>query len=265
MQFESLPLTEVTAYSERVLLSDGAETTVHIARYPIDTYTIEVVDTTIDSQPRTLLDYSRSTGHMELINGGYFLDGLPMGEVWHAGAPIPHRAFPEQVAGERGTLYVDSLGKIIFDRRGNLPAIPDGDLLSAGPLLVHNGASLIKGKNDPEGFLKTADDHDEYIDEQRNPRAGIGQTACEIVGLVVDGRSPEDAGMLLYEFAEFARSLGMVSMLNLDGGGTSTMISRGRMRNVSRNNDTVLNPEGRRTHTGLAIVPRGNIRSYIKM
>ncbi|MDQ3123214.1 MAG: phosphodiester glycosidase family protein [bacterium] len=256
MEFVSLPLTEVTAYSERVLLPDGAETTVHIARYPKDTHTIEVVDTTLDGQPRTLLDYSRSTGRAELINGGYFLEGLPMGEVWHAGAPIPHRPFPKQVADERGTLYIDGLGNILFDRRGNFPAIPEGDMLSAGPLLVHKGVSLVKGKNDPEGFLKTAVDHDAYIDEQRYPRAGVGQTAREIVGLVVDGRSPEDAGMYLDEFAEFARGLGLISMLNLDGGGTSTMINRGEMRNVSRNNDTEVNPEGRRTHTGLVIVPK---------
>jgi hypothetical protein len=66
----------------------------------------------------------------------------------------------------------------------------------------------------------------------RNPRTGIGLTADgRIVLVVVDGRRSGAAGMSLLEFARFMLGLGVVSAMNLDGGGSSTMVIKGQVVN----------------------------------
>lgn len=66
----------------------------------------------------------------------------------------------------------------------------------------------------------------------RNPRTGIGLTADgRIVLVVVDGRQKGSVGMSLGELASFFVRLGVDSAMNLDGGGSSTMVIKGRVAN----------------------------------
>jgi len=66
-----------------------------------------------------------------------------------------------------------------------------------------------------------------------NPRTGIGLTADgRIVLVVVDGRQHLSGGMSLPAFASFFVRLGVVSAMNLDGGGSSTMAVKGQVVNV---------------------------------
>ena len=67
----------------------------------------------------------------------------------------------------------------------------------------------------------------------RHPRTGIGRTATGQVLLVtVDGRQPGlSVGMTLAEFGEYFRSLGAVRAMLLDGGGSTTMVTDGVVRN----------------------------------
>lgn len=60
----------------------------------------------------------------------------------------------------------------------------------------------------------------------RHPRTGIGYTDNGAVLLVVvDGRQPNwSTGASLHEFATIMQDLGAVQALNLDGGGSSTMV-----------------------------------------
>jgi hypothetical protein len=66
-----------------------------------------------------------------------------------------------------------------------------------------------------------------------NPRTGVGVTADGIVLLVtVDGRQPGySRGMTLREFADLFRFLGATDALNLDGGGSTTMVVNDRIVN----------------------------------
>jgi exopolysaccharide biosynthesis protein len=65
-----------------------------------------------------------------------------------------------------------------------------------------------------------------------NPRTGMGLTADgRIVLVVVDGRQHLSAGMSLPAFASFFLRLGVVSAMNLDGGGSSTMVVKGQVVN----------------------------------
>jgi exopolysaccharide biosynthesis protein len=66
----------------------------------------------------------------------------------------------------------------------------------------------------------------------RNPRTAIGLTADgRIVLVVVDGRQSSSVGMSLAELANFFQRLGVESAMNLDGGGSSAMVIRGRVVN----------------------------------
>jgi exopolysaccharide biosynthesis protein len=63
---------------------------------------------------------------------------------------------------------------------------------------------------------------------QRNPRTFAGVDGSGRTYLVTaDGRSTTSIGLSLDETAAVARALGMRQALNLDGGGSTTMVARG--------------------------------------
>jgi len=65
------------------------------------------------------------------------------------------------------------------------------------------------------------------------PRTGVGVTANgRILLVVVDGRQPKwSVGPTVTEFARIMKDLGAVTALNLDGGGSSTMVVDGKVVN----------------------------------
>lgn len=68
----------------------------------------------------------------------------------------------------------------------------------------------------------------------RHPRTAVGwdADAGRLWLVVVDGRqAPRSAGMALPELAELMKSLGAEEAVNLDGGGSSTLVVGGRVRN----------------------------------
>ena len=89
--------------------------------------------------------------------------------------------------------------------------------IGGGPLLATQGESLKRRSKDP-----------------RNPRTAIGWNDKEFFFVVVDGRSKElSIGVGFAELADLMVELGCKEALNLDGGGSSTMIV---------GNDTVNHP-----------------------
>ena len=70
--------------------------------------------------------------------------------------------------------------------------------------------------------------------QQRHPRSAIGWTANQsaLLLVVVDGRQPPYSdGMTLAELTALFRRLGATDALNLDGGGSTTMIVAGKVVN----------------------------------
>jgi Tol biopolymer transport system component len=67
----------------------------------------------------------------------------------------------------------------------------------------------------------------------KNPRTAIGLTGGgRILLVVVDGRRKGSQGVTLAQMAQIMRGLGARFALNLDGGGSSTMVVKGKVRNV---------------------------------
>lgn len=92
-----------------------------------------------------------------------------------------------------------------------------------GPRLLENGRTSINGKE--EKF-------DNSIINGRHPRTAVAITFDgDLLFIVVDGRSKRNAGMKLDELATYLRILGARHAINLDGGGSSSMIIKGKTVN----------------------------------
>ncbi|MGH2662823.1 MAG: phosphodiester glycosidase family protein [Actinomycetota bacterium] len=66
----------------------------------------------------------------------------------------------------------------------------------------------------------------------KHPRTGVGMTAVgKILLVVVDGRRKDSKGVTLRKFGQIMQSLGAVEAINLDGGGSSTMVIKGKVVN----------------------------------
>jgi len=69
-------------------------------------------------------------------------------------------------------------------------------------------------------------------EQERHPRTGVGLTQNgSALFVTVDGRRATAVGMTIREFAVFMRSMGAVWAVNLDGGASSTMVVRGKVKN----------------------------------
>lgn len=67
---------------------------------------------------------------------------------------------------------------------------------------------------------------------QPHPRTGVGFTSeRHVLIVVVDGRQDDSRGVTLVEFARIFRDLGAIAALNLDGGGSTTMVVEGSILN----------------------------------
>ncbi|MGZ6826774.1 MAG: phosphodiester glycosidase family protein [Mycobacteriales bacterium] len=109
-------------------------------------------------------------------------------------------------------------------------ATPRGTTVTnGGPLLVRDGRTDITQQRD--GFVHPGDPSFAYgWVVKRNPRtiAGVdGQGRTVLV--TVDGRSVDDLGLSIPEAAALAKALGLVDAINLDGGGSTTMVAGGHV------------------------------------
>lgn len=153
------------------------------------------------------------------INGDFF-------SPWRSNALwdyYPHpgdRVAPAGVAASRGNHYHNSPVDVptLYISRDNRASFsePEGDLYNAisGNLMLVRGGEVNKDlpKDGPQ------------------PRTAIGISAQKdtLLILVIDGRQPfYSQGVTLVELAGIAREYGAQAAMNLDGGGSSTLVMEG--------------------------------------
>jgi hypothetical protein len=238
---------------ERIELADGARTTLHLATYDPARTSIRVARL---RRPQPLEAWCRGNGYAEAIVGGFYVRPRvePLGELRTGGMLRAFTPFDDPWSATRACLHVDGRGLTIA-RRDQFEADPPGDLLQAGPLLVRDGAPDVAG--DPEGFSAGARQFDSDITDGRHPRAAIGITRRgTVVALACDGRADDDAGLTVGELAETMAALGAVQAMNLDGGGSTSLVCAGRLRNSPREALGIPIPGGRAVATALVFHPR---------
>jgi hypothetical protein len=237
------------APTNQLTLADGATTTVHVARHDRARTQLKVV--VIPGQAK-LGPWCRRRGITEAIVGGFFArpHGTPLGEVRTSGVVREHVPFTAPYHGIRATVHVEG-GHAIIAPRDEIDSNPKGDLLQAGPLLVRHGRPVFDRTRDHEGFRHANGQFDSDITDGRYPRAALGISDTHFHAVAVDGRGRHDAGLTLEELAAFMASLGCHTAMNLDGGGSTTLISGGRLKNRPRKNYEEPEPGGRPVSTAL--------------
>jgi len=114
--------------------------------------------------------------------------------------------------------------RIILQLNPNYPNI--NSLIGGWPRLVKDGINLITVNDSLEGSLPR-------FTNSRHPRTGIGfsKDSSAIFFITVDGRQQTSRGMTLLEFADLMISEGIYQGLNLDGGGSTTMVINNKIVN----------------------------------
>jgi exopolysaccharide biosynthesis protein len=113
--------------------------------------------------------------------------------------------------------------------------------LSGGPRLVKDGKVCVTAAEE-----KFRND----VAVGRAPRTAIGITGNrELLLLAVDGRRPSHSiGLTLPELAQWMIDLGATEAMNLDGGGSTTLVINGKVEIPSTGTE-------RRVSNALAVVP----------
>ena len=95
-------------------------------------------------------------------------------------------------------------------------SLPDSNVMTAGPLLILHG--------EVQPFR-----HDRTFVSNRHPRTAVGiRPDGTTLLFVVDGRTKESEGMSLDELTKTLKWLGCTDVLNMDGGGSTTLYIKGK-------------------------------------
>jgi hypothetical protein len=99
-------------------------------------------------------------------------------------------------------------------------------LVGGWPRLIVDGRSIADSVDRLEGTFPR-------FSVTRHPRTAVGfsRDSATLYLVTVDGRSESSTGMSLAELAALLRSLGVYQGMNLDGGGSTTLVLRGQVVN----------------------------------
>lgn len=235
--------------TDATLLDPQAPGALSIKALKLDTRFVRLRSVVADDRLPALervLEMSRRTGAIAAINAGFFTStGGPAGLLVVSGVPVGFGVHPRGAVAIRddGTRAHLSFG------RARLGAVPDplatsrmrlafwhpeGRDLSAWQRAddVVGGAGLLVEAGLPVIDFAVERMRDDFP-VLRHPRTLIGVDRDEAVWLVaVDGRRPDHSvGMSFVELQRLCAYLGLRDALNLDGGGSTTLVVRGEVVN----------------------------------
>jgi exopolysaccharide biosynthesis protein len=165
---------------------------------------------------KTTTQFLAEQGCQLAINGDYFYP-------WRANGPLdyyPHRGDPVSVEGDamsNGVVYAKSDGH---------PHLTT--------LWITKDNKLSIGSTPPEDAWNACGGHKILLDgsadrTELGPRIAIGLTPKTLLVLVIDGRQKGySEGASMSELADLFLARGATAAINLDGGGSATMVAAGR-------------------------------------
>ena len=240
--------------SVRLGLGDGAATTVKVARFERAAFTIRVVAIEPCS---TVLRWCAENGAEHAIVGGFYLrpGGPSLGVLRIDGRAHATEPFDPPWGERRACIHAEN-GRVSLAPRHQLPTDPIGDVLQAGPMLVAGGRSLIHCGEDSEGFSAGSRQFDSDITEGRYPRAALGLCDRELIAVASEGRADDEAGLTMGELATAMVELGASEAINLDGGGSASLVVDGSLVNTPREEHGRELVGGREVATALHFIAR---------
>ncbi|MBN8637322.1 MAG: phosphodiester glycosidase family protein [Anaerolineae bacterium] len=176
-----------------------------------------------DLPARTVSEFLDEYDLQLAINGGFFdpwWDRAPWDYYPHPGDPVHPIS---GVYASRGTIYwQDELTRDVLyissDHQVSF-GVSSGDIFDAitgYQFLLVNGENIIEAIDLPDKAL--------------HPRTAVGLDVSgeKLILMIVDGRQPNySEGVTLSELAELLRECGAYHALNVDGGGSSTLVVAG--------------------------------------
>lgn len=159
-------------------------------------------------------NFAEKNNALAAINGSFFDVNRGGSVVFFRmhGETLAQGAVNRRLYSENGGIGISGVGSATILARPDdgWLSIDDPTVLGSGPLLLLNG-EVQTFNNDP-------------FNQNRHPRTAVGITEMgENLLITVDGRSSEAYGMTIPELTELMQSLGAISALNLDGGGSTAM------------------------------------------
>ena len=208
----------------------------------------------VEAPDRTLrktTDFAKDSGAVAAVNAGFFITRAPYGSAMFYRQDYEDK-FPNGMDGKRpgrstrqtgavvttaGTLYIVKADRM----KGWERYIAGEDVVTSGPLMIIDGR---EENVSVEGFNTT-----------RHPRTGVGKKADgTVVFVVVDGRFKGQAeGMSIFELQKVMGWLGCESALNLDGGGSSTLVVGDRVINHPCDNKLYDHEGERKVHNAIIV------------
>ncbi len=129
-------------------------------------------------------------------------------------------------AGEflRNNLKIKDTVKIVFHLAPNVGKVAQA--IGGLPRIIRDGQNVVSQTYQQEGASSS-------FTYSRHPRTAVGfsKDSAKIYFVTVDGRQASSVGMTLDELANFMLTLGVWNGVNLDGGGSTTMVVRGKVVN----------------------------------
>jgi Phosphodiester glycosidase len=158
------------------------------------------------------------------VNGDFFLpEGISVGPEVHGGVVRRSRSRPGFAWGPSRGSWIGRVERLVDGALGIDGVVIDEstEVLGGRPQLM-NGGIPVYDTTLADAFRNS-----------RHPRTAIGVNAdrTRLWLVVIDGRQDYSDGMTLEELRELFSLLGADRALNLDGGGSSTMVIGGRVVN----------------------------------
>jgi Phosphodiester glycosidase len=238
----------------RLELGDGGATTAWVARFDRSRFDLRVA---VIDPCDTVLRWCEENRAEHAIVGGFYMrpGGPPLGHLRIDGATVPSRPFDSPWDARRACVHSDG-HRVSLAAWQDLPDDPAGDVLQAGPMLIAAGRGLIEQGEDREGFAAGARQFDSDITSGRYPRAALGISDRDLIAVACDGRADDDAGLTMAELASAMIDLGARDAINLDGGGSASLVVGGALVNTPREEHGTTLDGGRAVSTALRFVPR---------
>jgi hypothetical protein len=104
---------------------------------------------------------------------------------------------------------------------------PVQTLVGGWPRIVLDGKNIAASADYAEGTFP-------HFSAGRHPRSGVGfsKDSTKVFFIAVDGRTQSSVGMSLVEFADLMIASGVYQGMNLDGGGSTTLVIDGTIVNA---------------------------------
>jgi hypothetical protein len=201
----------------------------------------------------SLARWCAESGVDDALVGGFFTrpENIPLGELRIGGEALDSVQFDHPWGPLRACLHI-ARHRVRIASRAAIEPEPIGDLLQAGPLLVEGGHPSVIDGADPEGFSAGSRQFDSDITVGRYPRAALGLTGSRLLAVACEGRAADEAGLTLPELAATMVEFGAETAINLDGGGSTSLVLGGTLVNRPREEHGIEIVAGRPIATGIA-------------